>query len=39
VLAEQIIKEMDATNITDRPPGRAGQAYISPGLANNPVIP
>jgi hypothetical protein len=37
--AEEIIKEMDEKNVTDRPRGEAGKTYISPGLADNPVIP
>jgi hypothetical protein len=37
--AEQIIKEMDEKNVTDRPRGEAGKTYISSGLADNPVIP
>jgi hypothetical protein len=36
--AVQIIKEMDATNTTQRPRGTAGATYTSPGLADNPVI-
>lgn len=37
--AEQIVKEMDATNVTDRPAGKAGVADVALGTADNPVIP
>lgn len=36
--AEQVIKEMDATNVTNRPKGAAGATYLQTGLADNPVI-
>lgn len=37
--AEQIVKEMDATNIVDRPAGPKGVAVRAEGLADNPVVP
>lgn len=36
--AEQIIKEMDATQLTDRPKGKAGVADVPLGLEDNPVF-
>lgn len=36
--AEQIVKEMDATQLTDRPKGKAGVADVPLGLEDNPVF-
>lgn len=37
--AEQIVKEMDAQDVTERPKGKAGVAEITSGIEDNPVIP
>jgi hypothetical protein len=37
--AEKVIKEMDATHVTDRPAGEKGLAVRAEGLSDNPVIP
>ncbi|MHB8595734.1 MAG: eCIS core domain-containing protein [Ktedonobacteraceae bacterium] len=37
--AEQIVKEMDAKDVTQRPKGPGGVAEISSGISDNPVIP
>jgi hypothetical protein len=37
--AEQVVKEMDATHVVDRPPGDKGVAVRAEGLSDNPVIP
>ena len=36
--AEQIVKEMDATQLTGRPKGKAGVADVPLGLEDNPVF-
>jgi Domain of unknown function (DUF4157)/Putative peptidoglycan binding domain len=36
--AEQIVKEMDATQLKDRPKGKAGVADVAQGLEDNPVF-
>jgi len=37
--AEQIVREMDAANVTSRPAGKAGVAPLPSGMEDNPVIP